>query len=129
MKTPPFVIKGKLTSRIGTSVTFSPPETLKDKGGKHYCGKVIDEVWADEEVNSSEPRKPRSEDDWGDYSFCAQLIEFQDGERMIRLAYYRRPPGEDYWRFASQTTITTDRINIKKLFEKTLLKNDWFKNK
>jgi hypothetical protein len=126
MKAPAFAIRGKLTSRKGALVSFSPPQSLKDKGVKRMCGRIIDEVWEDEALTLLECREPAGKDDWGDYAFCSQLIEFENGERLVRLAYYRRQAGEDFWRFASQTTITCAPKSIKKLLEKTLAKDQWF---
>lgn len=128
MRKVPFTIEGSLTSRKGNPVSFTPPQYIMDKGGEVYQGKIIDEVWADEKINYSKPRKPKSKNDWGDYSFFAQQIEWEDGVRQIRLGYYQRPAGENYWRFASQTTLTTEWSIIKKLFVKTLKKVNWFKD-
>jgi hypothetical protein len=125
-------IRGKLTSRIGRSTRFGAPQDVKEKGGKEGYGAIIDEVWADETVNDSEPhQKPcrRGKECWGDYSFCSQLIEWADGTRSIRLAYYRRRCGEDYWEYASQTTVNSEWQTIKTLLEKTLAKTQWFNDR
>jgi hypothetical protein len=116
-------IKGPLTSRVGQSVRFGSP---KDVGTDASFGKIIDEVWEDPEVNVS-PRRRRTKGDWGDYSFCAQLIEWATGERQIRLAYYRRRAGEDHWEFASQMTVCSEPERIKRLCEATFSKRSWFK--
>ena len=89
-------------------------------------GEIIDEVWVDSELNSSPP-SPTIPGDWGDYSFCAQLIEWATGERKIRLAYYRRRCGEDHWEFASQMTVCAEPETIRQLCQKTLRKRSWFK--
>lgn len=71
-------------------------------------------------------RASTSQGDWGDYSFCSQLIEWDTGERSVRLAYYRRRAGEDHWEFASQMTVCSDPATIKELLERTLAKTEWF---
>jgi len=121
-------IKGELTSRIGRPVRFGAPQDVETKGGEAGYGVIVDEVWADPEVNSSSPRVSEHPGDWGDYSFCAQLIKWGEGEFSIRLAYYRRRAGEDYWTFASQTTVNSDWKTIKALLERTLEKTEWFQD-
>lgn len=121
-------IKGKLTSRKGRLTRFGAPQDVKQKGGKESRGTITDEVWADENINGSEPHPhPCDSGCWGDYSFCSQLIQWEDGEPTIRLAYYRRRCGEDYWEYASQTTVNGDQKTIKALLERTLAKTEWFK--
>jgi hypothetical protein len=119
-------IKGNLTSRIGTSVRFGPPKDAKAKGGTPCCGTIVDEVWATPEVNTSPPRQTKSNNDWGDYSFCAQLIKWNDGSHSIRLAYYRRRAGENCWEYGAQMTVSSDWLIIKALLERTLAKTGWF---
>src|ERR1700730_12634818 len=119
-------IKGKLSSRVGWPVTFGPPADVRKGGGAAIRGKVIDEIWVDESINRSDPKPVGSGNKWGDYSFSAQLIEWDYGERGIRLAYYRRRLGEDWWELASQTTVCSDPATIKRLCELTLSKKDWF---
>ncbi len=122
-------IKGELTSRIGRRVRFGPPKDVeKGDGGAQY-GTIIDEVWADPMIN----RKPSRNAElgaWGDYSFAAQLIEW-DGEpgskdRSVRFVYFRRRAGEDWSEYAAQTTLTADLEMAKLLLEKTLAKVSWF---
>jgi hypothetical protein len=119
-------VRGTLTSRVGRKVNYSQPKDVAVVGGSSMSGIIVDEVWADDAINLSPPRDRRGTDDWGDYSFCAQLIRWDSGEHMIRLAYYRRRPGENHWEFASQTTVTTHSAILKKLFERTLDKDAWF---
>jgi len=119
-------IKGKLTSRIGASVNYKAPSDVAKKGGSSASGTIVDEVWADPKINDSPPRKRSSKDDWGDYSFCAQLIKWSDGQHSIRLAYYRRRAGEDWWEYASQMTVDSSWRTIKLLLENTLAKHNWF---
>jgi hypothetical protein len=118
-------IKGELSSRIGRSVRFGAPKGIA--GGAGY-ETIVDEVWADPDINASPPRPPEEEGDWGDYSFCSQLIKWNHGGYSIRLAYYRRRCGEDWWEFASQTTVNSDWKTIKALFERTLEKEAWFRD-
>ena len=120
---------GILTSRIGKRVRFGEPRDAQSAGGDPGYGSVVDEVWADEEVNKMPPRPRKGKDDWGDYSFCAQLIKWSWGDHSIRLAYYRRRPGENVWRFASQTSVSGNWWPIKALLEKTLAKKHWFSDK
>jgi len=103
-------IRGKLTPRIGYPVNFGAPKDVARTSGKAVSGTIIDEVWADPDLNKSEPHTTceASSECWGDYSFCAQLIKWDHGEASIRLAYYRRGCGEDYWEYASQTTVNAD---------------------
>ncbi|MHB9074307.1 MAG: hypothetical protein ACYC6G_12360 [Desulfobaccales bacterium] len=123
-------IKGELTSRIGRPVRFGAPKDVKAKGGEAGYGVIVDEVWADPELNLSPYREADHLGDWGDYSFCAQLIKWpQEEEFSIRLAYYRRRAGEDYWTYASQMTVNSDWKTIKKLLERTLKKQEWFQDK
>lgn len=115
----------RLKSQIGKSVRFSAPKDVGKKGGGASVGKIIDEIWVDPDLNES-PRHPApcpdSPNCWGDYSFCAQLIEWSDADRShsIRLAYFRRRCGEDHWEFASQMTVNSDVETIKALCERTL---------
>ena len=119
-------IKGNLTARIGKIVNFTAPKDVRDKGGSPACGTIVDEVWATPEINTSPARQAQNKDDWGDYSFCAQLIKWGENDHSIRLAYYRRRAGEDWWEFASQMTVNSDWRTIKTLLERTLVKTGWF---
>jgi hypothetical protein len=123
-----FKIKGELTSRIGKQVRFRAPKDVRAKGGTPVVGKIVDEVWADFGLNTSPVKEasPENKDDWGAYSFCAQLIKWGENNYSIRLAYYRRRVGEDWWEFASQNTVTSDPRQIKALLENTLKKTEWF---
>lgn len=122
-------IRGKLVSRVGCPVRYSAPRDVHQAGGAPGCGTIIDEVWAYPEVNDSATRSSRGTDDWGDYSFCSQLIRWDDGTHSIRLAYYRRRAGEDHWEYASQMTVDADPETIKTLLERTLAKDNWFAEK
>lgn len=125
---------GELTTRIGQLVTFAPQEDINDKGGQGWRGRIIDEAWATPDLNKRPPHKnpcPNGKFCEGDYSFCGQLIEWDDTKgtpykRGIRLAYYRRRCGEDVWRFASQTTVCSDPPTVYALLTSTLAKNAWF---
>jgi hypothetical protein len=66
-------IKGKLSSRVGRPVSFGPPQDVKGKGGVAGGGIIIDEAWADPDINEKPPH-PQACDAhcWGDYSFCSQ---------------------------------------------------------
>jgi hypothetical protein len=119
-------IQGNLTSRIGCRVRFGAPRDVHRAGGNPGYGTIIDEVWAYPEVNDASARASEGAHDWGDYSFCSQLIRWDDGADSIRLAYYRRRAGEDHWEFASQMTVNSDPPTIKVLLERTLAKQKWF---
>jgi hypothetical protein len=127
-------IKGNLSSRVNRPVRFSAPQDVEAKKGKPVHGAIEDEVWANESINNSPVhRQPckRGSHCWGDYSFCSQLIRWnepsEDGLYSIRLAYYRRRCGEDYWEFAGQTTSTSDCETIRNWLEATLRKTAWFR--
>lgn len=125
-------IKGRLTSRIGALVRFGAPKDVHEKGGSATSGKVVDEVWAIplEDINSDSPHGNPCTwgmNCWGDYAFCSQLIEWLDGTYSIRLAYYRRRCGEDWWEYASQMTVNSDCQTIKQLLERTLTRTAWFR--
>ena len=90
---------GQLTSRIGTRVTLETPNGRRVGVDKPRKGRIIDEVWAHPAINTSPPRPREGDSDCGDYSFCSQLIRLDDGTYTILLAYYHRPPGEDWWEF------------------------------
>lgn len=119
-------IKGKLVSRIGQRVNYKSPNDVHAKGGGYKSGEIIDEIWANEEVNKNAVRDVAHVHDWGDYSFFSQLIKWDEGGHDIRLGYYRRRAGEDWWEFAGQTTISGQPNEIKPLLEKTLSKIEWF---
>jgi hypothetical protein len=122
---------GDLKSRKGCRVRYgSPRDVLTNGGTEAMMGTIVDEVWLDEALNSSEPHSKHCEYGpgcWGDYSFCAQLIKWDGKETPdIRLAYYRRRCGEVGWEYASQTTVSSEPSNIKRLLELTLAKTEWF---
>jgi hypothetical protein len=106
---------------------FGPPEDVKRKGAGAGAGTIIDEVWADPDLNDAPPHKDCDGQCWGDYSFCSQLIRWDDGTEVIRLAYYRRRCGEDFWEFAAQMTPTAEPEIIKVWFNRTLAKDAWFR--
>jgi len=63
------------------------------------------------------------EGEGGDYATKVELIQFDDGEKCIRFAYWRRPEGkkgDSDWNWASQTTwvfsvdVTRDAIEEAK---------------
>ena len=118
---------GYLESKIGKAVKFGPPRDAHRKGANTRNGKIVDEVWAIESQRDAQKHVPHHHVDcWGDYAFCSQLIEWENGGYSIRLAYYRQRCGEDHWEFASQTTVETIPTTIKALLERTLAKTDWF---
>jgi hypothetical protein len=125
----------ELASKIGNLVTFGPQEDIKaEPDGSGWTGKIIDEVWATPDLNKAPPHPtpcPNGTLCEGDYSFCGQLIKWDDAKYTphktnVRLAYYRRRCGEDIWRFGSQTTVCSDPPTVYALLSRTLIKNDWF---
>jgi hypothetical protein len=119
-------IKGRLPSRKGQRVRFGAPKDVRGGGGGALVGTIRDEVWADESINHSPHRAANGAHDWGDYSFFAQLIELDDGRHLIRLGYYRRRAGEDWWEFSGQWTICADWRIIKSLMGGLAAKPEWF---
>ena len=65
----------------------------------------------------------------GDYHYVIQLLEQSDGQQLVRMTYYRRPPGGDdsSWVFAGQTSITTTLSIWRTLFAGAMQKG-WFKS-
>ncbi len=130
-----FQTKGNLETRIGRTVRFSPPRDVQNKKGPRFVGTIVDEVWADPSINLAQcHRTPckKGKHCWGDYSFFAQLIKWEeasaDGKQyFVRLGYYRRQCGSKGWRFAGQTTVTDYPGKIRNLLEKTLQKKAWFR--
>ena len=111
----PLAIEGELTTRIGKWVRFKPPDDVAKAGGTDLRGQIIDEVWADPELNKSEPSSDVHL--WGDHSFFAQLIRIENGDHLVRLGFYRRRKGTNLWQFAGQTTISTVPATAKKLMD------------
>ena len=72
-----------------------PPKNTKFKypEGVKIRGKVIKEV-----------RKFKHGTVSGDYCMVIQLVEYPDGKDRVRFGYYRKKPGDDKFRWASQTT-------------------------
>jgi hypothetical protein len=120
-------IRGELTTRVGRPVRYGAPLDVHGKGGSHIEGKVLAEVWAEPELNKKPPHTmPCDEHCWGDYSFCSQLLQMNDGRRQLRIAYYRRRCGENHWEYASQMTATGDPDILRRLLERTLEQIEWF---
>lgn len=121
-------IMPKLESHIGRKVEFRPPVSAQKRGAENNkkVGKIVDEVWADEAQRDPPIHDHDDPECWGDYAFCSQLIEWEEGGFSIRLAYYHLPCKGDRWQFASQMTVETKSSIIKLLLERTLAKTDWF---
>lgn len=62
-------IKGELTSRIGRSVRFGLPGDVHEAGGEGGYGMIVDEVWADPEINKTPPRSRKDNNDRGGLLF------------------------------------------------------------
>src|SRR6266436_3145331 len=70
------------------SVLLKAPADVDRKGGAAISGKIIDEVWADPAVNDAQSHPGAcngGQNRWGDYSFCGQLIRWDNGSHTIRL--------------------------------------------
>jgi len=122
-------IQGNLTSRKRCRVRFGAPKDVSERGGKAAFGTIIDEVWADPEINMAPPHTQpcdKGAECWGDYSFSSQLIEWDDGWHSIRLGYHRRRCGENCWEYAAQTTVNAECETIKALLQRTLAMTTWF---
>ena len=119
-------VKGNLKSRIGKPVRFGAPKDVRRAGGAARVGRIIDEVWADEDLNKSSKRDSNVPGDWGDYSFFAQRIKWDHGGYSIRIGYYRRRAGEDFWEFAGQMTICARWQTIMRLVDGLAAKQAWF---
>jgi hypothetical protein len=116
----------RLRDHIGDKVTYRPPLSAQKQGAPNRIGDIIDEVWAIDSQRDPPKHEHNDPHCWGDYAFCSQLIEWQEGGHSIRLTYYRLPGGGDRWQYAGQTTIETKPSTIRALLTKTLEKADWF---
>jgi hypothetical protein len=83
-------------SRVGKAVCFGAPRDVAKKGGGATIGQVTDEIWVP--AGGKQPEAPSEESNhgWGQYCFCAQRIVWENGERSIRLGYFRRRVGEPH---------------------------------
>lgn len=115
-------------SMIGSRVRFGPPGDVKRKGGGAIYGTVLDEVRQLDDKSRSGTRGHSSRS-WGRYCFFAQLIEWDDRPRSIRLGYFRKRTGEKHWEFASQTTVNSEPPIVRGLLVKVLAKRKWFKSR
>jgi hypothetical protein len=111
----------------GKFVDFGPPKNVPN--GQRRKGKIIEEVWAESPSVGSPHSQGHAPDCWGDYGYCAQLIEWNKGGHSIRFAYYRRSCGSEKWVCASQTTVEANPSEIKSLCERTLAKTAWLTKK
>lgn len=114
-----------LKSKKGNKVYFNPPKGASD--AEPIEGQIVDELWIDEDLLTSVKRDPENDNDWGDYAYFAQKIEWKDQTVSIRLGYYQRSPKSSDWKFGSQWTVEDSPDVIKKLCEATLAKSEWFK--
>jgi hypothetical protein len=81
----------------GYPVVFTNPTT-----GEPVQGQIVDEVWATEPDEFGPVAS--ANDGWREGAFVAQLIEWPDGYRSVRITYYLRPDGTgpDTWYFGGQ---------------------------
>ena len=106
---------------------FKPPKNVPD--GKPRKGRIVDELWAENRRLEGGHQQGHAANCWGEYAFCAQLIEWDKGGHSIRFAYYRQSCGSEKWMFGSQTTVEANPEEIKSLCEKTLAKGEWLTKK
>jgi len=59
--------------------------------------------------------------DYGDWVYrkCIQLVVLDDGERMLRFTYYRKPMGGK-WVFAGQTALLVEVEVIQELLKEAI---------
>src|SRR5438067_947916 len=79
-----------------TVVSFKNPTD-----GSTQTARVVDQIWTIEPEQLPE-MCPGDEDGWLEGVFVAQLLEWPDAVRTIRIAYWTRRPGRgnDGWVFA-----------------------------
>ncbi len=101
----------------GYPVVFTNPTT-----GEPTTGQILDEVWAKEPEGF--PETAPENNGWREGAFVAQLIEWPDGDRSVRITYYLRPEGggPNTWYFGGQyaPSMSLDYYQslLKKLHEK-----------
>ncbi len=100
-------------SKIGNPVEFSPPVSVGEAAKRR--GKIKDELWSEIYKDS----------EWGYYIYTSQLIEWDNGDRSIRITYYYQPDGATRWFFAGQYSIDDRPEIIRTVLEATLKKN-WY---
>jgi hypothetical protein len=100
-------------SKKGSRVIFKPPKGAGTQVSPRK-GEIIDEIWSDVYLDQ----------DWGHYIYTSQLIQWDNGNKSIRLTYYYCPNGKDRWIFGGQFSIEDKPEIINKLLSETL-KKDW----
>src|SRR3954462_1685998 len=80
-------------SRVGRPVEFKPPISVGEMPTRK--GTIKDEIWS----------KVYPDPEWGHYIYTSQLIEWENGERSVRLTYYYLPAGASRWLFGGQYSI------------------------
>jgi hypothetical protein len=98
-------------SKIGNEVKFKPPigagENISPRKGK-----IVDEIWSG----------IYPDQEWGHYIYTSQLIQWDNGQKSIRLTYYYCPHGKERWIFGGQFSIEDKPEIINKLLSATLEK-------
>ncbi|MCJ7505555.1 hypothetical protein MUP05_03665 [Candidatus Bathyarchaeota archaeon] len=61
--------------------------------------------------------------DYGDWVYrkCVQLVVFDDGEKMLRFTYYRKPK-DGKWVFAGQTALLVEVEVIQELLKEAIVR-------
>lgn len=105
---------------VGYPVTFKNPTTKEP-----FVGLILDEVWA-KEPGDFAPTAPTENAGWREGAHVAQLIEWPNGNRSVRITYYLRPEGgdSDSWYFAGQYSSSMPIEDFRSLFDK-LEQKDW----
>jgi hypothetical protein len=74
----------RLRDHIGDKVTYRPPLSAQKQGALNRIGEIIDEVWAIDSQRDPPKHEHNDPHGWGDYEFCSQLIEWQEGGHSRR---------------------------------------------
>ena len=102
----------------GYPVVFKNPTT-----GKAARGSIVDEVWALDPEEFDDVAI--AHDGWREGAPVAQLIEWANGDKSVRITYYLRPHGggADAWYFGGQFAATMDIDAYRSLLNKLKQRN------
>ena len=70
-----------------------------------------------------------SQHTYAEYMNLVQLFESEEGEKLVRISYYRRPRGgdDDSWEYGSQTALALKVQDWRELLREALRK-PWFRS-
>ena len=102
----------------GWRVTFRHPDTKE-----LVVGEIVDEVWAVDPEEFEEHAPENS--GWRQAAFVAQLVEWPESGRRVRITYYVRPEGggPHTWRFGGQYAASMSVEEFRSLVGKLAPKN------